>query len=422
MLVTPARAFAHRPLDPQVETCLEDVPDRYLEFTEEAGFDFVVQERDQGLDDVGVLRTLDLEQYRAQLPEMRKLAEAGYTPKDLQRDRPITSLAERQPYDLVTFAEGDSLEEVARNQGAESPEQVALYSELFTAINGAGPYDFDKVLAPNIGFHGDTILDGDDFWAQDAWSENGVRGQVFPLGGINKVVLREDSVDEHTSVHELGHAIDIALQRENPELYEQLVPQMEKLLYRARLGELEVSDYAKANRLEFFAESFRVFIQNPKELPQEVRRLMETVHSAISHRPEIRQRFEQQIQALSQQLPQTKQQTTAQLLETSKQLVGASLPPLIAGLTAGAIDAALDLRGEDRPAVDSAAHFAQQHQPQKLPELMQRAARNISEIAPEEQFEFGYQVGAVEAFLLLETSHPIFPREVLGSQSLIGSY
>lgn len=114
--------------------------------------------------------------------------------------------------------------------------------------------------------------------------ESTYAGQFFPAGD-NKdpyILIREDSIfnldptvgifsfGTSTPIHESGHAYEDAMKKQNPEAYRKFCEKREKKYWEFKMteagGNKFVSGYAKTNPLEFFAESFSMYFENPKFL------------------------------------------------------------------------------------------------------------------------------------------------------------
>ncbi|RMF00815.1 MAG: hypothetical protein D6768_11945 [Chloroflexi bacterium] len=99
-----------------------------------------------------------------------------------------------------------------------------------------------------------------------------IAGNIIPVYRIIFVYainLQQQNADDllDTLVHEIGHNVHMNIRQENPEFYEtwtNLFTDSQKLFESGGTG--FVSDYARSNKSEDFAESYRAYVRNPAAL------------------------------------------------------------------------------------------------------------------------------------------------------------
>jgi hypothetical protein len=145
-------------------------------------------------------------------------------------------------------------------QAAEHPELVPLDVTAHTLV------------VPDAHYLGATsgqqpmLLDRSDVVSVEGWRNGDFRGQWFFLEGKTNLLIRDSAVELDTPVHELGHVIEMTLEKEAPQFYGSLRPRIEKAHYQARLNGKAITSYAMANRREYIAEGFAAFYETPAEL------------------------------------------------------------------------------------------------------------------------------------------------------------
>lgn len=92
-------------------------------------------------------------------------------------------------------------------------------------------------------------------------------GQFFPKGDVNRLIVANTALNDGTPTHELGHAIDFNIEKEDPGFYK---PWKERLStsYKAA-GEnprQQISHYSRTNEREYLAEGFQSYYHDPKTL------------------------------------------------------------------------------------------------------------------------------------------------------------
>lgn len=145
-------------------------------------------------------------------------------------------------------------------QAEQHPELVPLDVTLHTLVVPDAHF-----LSSSVGQR-PLLLDRSDVLAVEGWRNGDFRGQWFFLEGKTNLLIRDSAVELDTPVHELGHVIDMTLEKEEPEFYDRLRPRIEKAHYQARLNGNAITSYAMANRREYIAEGFAAYYDTPAEL------------------------------------------------------------------------------------------------------------------------------------------------------------
>lgn len=147
-----------------------------------------------------------------------------------------------------------------KKQAAEHPEMVPVDTTLFTLV--VPDAHFFAIRPPQP----DMLLDQSDLASVQGWRDGDFRGQWFFLDGKTNLLIRDSAVELDTPVHELGHVIDLTLEKEDPEFYNSLRPRIERAHYQARFQGHAITEYSKANKREYIAEGFAAYYDNPREL------------------------------------------------------------------------------------------------------------------------------------------------------------
>jgi hypothetical protein len=147
-------------------------------------------------------------------------------------------------------------------QAAEKPETVPLDATLHTLVVP------DAHFLSSGAKENPLLLDRSDLRSVEGWRNGDFRGQWFFLEGKTHLLVRDSALELNTPVHELGHVIDMTLEKQAPEFYAPLRPQIEKAHYQARLHGHAITNYAMANRREYIAEGFAAYYDKPGKLRQ----------------------------------------------------------------------------------------------------------------------------------------------------------
>jgi len=278
-------------------------------------------------------------------------------------------------------------------QAEEHPELVPLDVTLHTLVVP------DAHFLSSASGRQQLLVDRSDIRSVEGWRNGDFRGQWFFLEGKAHLLVRDTAVELDTPVHELGHVIDMTLEKQEPEFYRNLQPRIEKAHYQARLQGKAISSYAMANRREYIAEGFAAYYETPEklrkidpELYQLVdemvefccrqagadrvldRKLQQMWQQAMATAPqdpsELRVRFEQQLT------------TTPSAQALSPSAMAAALGAAQYGLLAGASAVALGLIPPAPGPEQTLADPVQQAYRQGLDTTTQR-----------DLFELAYQVG-----------------------------
>jgi hypothetical protein len=162
-------------------------------------------------------------------------------------------------------------------QAEQQPELVPLDVTLHTLVVP------DAHFLSSAHQEQPLLLDRSDIRSVEGWRSGDFRGQWFFLEGKANLLIRDSAVDLDTPVHELGHVIDMTLEKEEPQFYASLRPRIEKAHYQARLHGKAISDYAMANRREYIAEGFAAYYDNPGKL----RKLDPELHQLVDEMVEF---------------------------------------------------------------------------------------------------------------------------------------
>lgn len=156
-------------------------------------------------------------------------------------------------------------------QAEEHPETVPLDTTLHTLVVP------DAHFFPSKGDEEPLLLDRSDLLSIEGWRNGDFRGQWFFLEGKANLLIRDSAVTLDTPIHELGHVVDMGLEKGAPDFYRSLRPRIERAHYQARLHGQAITSYAMANRREYIAEGFAAYYDKPSEL----RRVDPELHQLI---------------------------------------------------------------------------------------------------------------------------------------------
>lgn len=280
-------------------------------------------------------------------------------------------------------------------QAEEKPETVPLDATLHTLVVP------DAHFFPSVSKKEEMLLDRSDIRTIEGWRNGDFRGQWIFLEGKSNLLIRESALSLDTPVHELGHVIDMTVEKRAPEFYKSLSPRIERAYYGARLGGEPISWYAMANRREYIAEGFAAYYSKPKQLREidpELYRLVDEMvdfccretgidrgldsklqkmwQSALATDPgeldpgALREQFEQQLR------------TTPSASALSESAMTTALAASQLGLLAGASEVALGMASASAPPERSMA------------DPVQQAFHRGLDVGEQQQlFELGYQHG-----------------------------
>lgn len=189
----------------------------------------------------------------------------------------------------LTAARAEGLEGMkARVEAARTPEdRQRLQGYLDAALKDPTQIPIDhranNIVVPNLHYvdkDGATSrLPLHDRVSLNNWGDGGTKaapvvdpktGEGSVLNGqyfedVNRVLVRDSRVDSDTPVHEIGHAIEGAVQRGDPQYYADFEPRLGKAYEDARQG-TTVSAYAQASPREYIAEGVAHYYEDPKAL------------------------------------------------------------------------------------------------------------------------------------------------------------
>lgn len=161
-------------------------------------------------------------------------------------------------------------------QAEEQPETVPLDTTLHTLVVPDAHFFSGKPDQQPI------LIDRSDLRSIEGWQNGDFRGQWFFLDDKKHLLVRDSAVGLDTPIHELGHVVDMTLEKEHPEFYGALKPQIEKAHYQARLHGHAISNYAMANRREYIAEGFASYYTEPNRLKEKDPTLFDLVDQMVT--------------------------------------------------------------------------------------------------------------------------------------------
>lgn len=282
-----------------------------------------------------------------------------------------------------------------RRQAEANPETVPLDTTLHTLVVPDAHFFSSKTDDRSL------LLDRSDLLSVEGWRNGDFRGQWFFLEGKTNLLIRDTAVSLDTPVHELGHVIDMTLEKETPEFYSSLRPRIEKAHYQARLHGKAITSYAMANRREYIAEGFAAYYDKPADLRRvdpELFQLVDEMVEFCCREAGADRRLDQKLQKMWQDAALInpgdlepvvlREQFEKQLLSTptaaalSQSAMAAALDASRLGLLAGAAEVALG------------AATAAPSPTQTLAEPVQKAYREgLDTESQRHLFELGYQHG-----------------------------
>jgi hypothetical protein len=280
-------------------------------------------------------------------------------------------------------------------QVQEHPELVPLDVTLYTLLVP------DAHFLSSLSHEQPLLVDSSDLLSVEGWRNGDFRGQWFFLEGKTNLLIRDSAVGLDTPIHELGHVIDMTLEKEEPELYGSLRPRIEKAYYQARLQSKAITSYAKANPREYIAEGFAAYYDEPARLRKvdpELYGLIEEMVEFCCRKAGADRTLELKLQKMWQDAVSTAAQnldpaalrnqfeqqvrTTPSAQALSQTAMAAALSASRLGLLAGAAEVAL-------------GHFeASPPAEQTLADPIQKAYREGVDAQTQRRlFELGYQNG-----------------------------
>ncbi|MBS2035391.1 hypothetical protein JST97_10405 [bacterium] len=389
---------------------LDRVDTGVLRLLSKAGVGFLVLHEGDDLAQSQVLRRQSLNQWKAQLAACQQAGDQLHSQRQQAGDFSVQRL--NLPVQLFQ-PRSDSplgprlttLEAVALHHGARSPEEKQLFYQLVEELNGPRleqarqenqakldqhglqrdpahvPIDPLKhtLLFPDLYFCGPErmLLDEHDQTTLETWHNGGSKvsfdsrqgdewnGQYLYLGEQKRILVRDRALAGKTPVHELGHALDMHLEKQDPGFYSQFHSELARAYNRARSSSRAVSNYALANLREYFAEGFAHYYQDLDRLKKADPELCALIEAACQRAcqlegldmksgRQVREQLEQlpvQVGQSLRQLAEDPQAARAQLTEVVRTLKGprpsartaleSSMLAVSYGLMAGAADAVL---------------------------------------------------------------------------------
>jgi len=96
---------------------------------------------------------------------------------------------------------------------------------------------------------------------------DGVMGQYFYKDNLNRITVRDHQLSGSTPVHELGHAVDDQVRRDDPAFHQGWSTRLQEAYKGVDEGKAKsISDYSRTNTAEYLAEGFHMFYDDPKLL------------------------------------------------------------------------------------------------------------------------------------------------------------
>jgi hypothetical protein len=247
----------------------------------------------------------------------------AFDPRDYYKDKAVGGKQTKPGKDSPKEY---SVEQLAKMHGNKNPEDIKKFKEKVHGLNGGklkkqqeekaaqmkkegkDVKDLDKipinmidkpVLVPNSHKYtnkagetkevgGDTRRKLQEFdkpvkqGFHAAANDSNIKGAYFFDDNAKTIVLREEYLTEGTPIHEMGHAFEHALERTNPQLFQQHM-QMRDALYDKfkKAGSGFITNYASTMPEEFMAESMEAYFTNPEELYRKSPEAYQMIESMI---------------------------------------------------------------------------------------------------------------------------------------------
>ena len=163
------------------------------------------------------------------------------------------------------------------DQAEKNPELVPLDVTLHTIVVP------DAHFFPSHDGGEELLLDRSDMSSIKGWRDKEFRGQWFFLEGKSHILVRDDAVELDTPTHELGHVVDMKLEKNAPEFYSTLRPRIEKSFYQAKLHKKTITRYSRANPREYIAEGFAAYYNRPEELKEKAPELHQIIKEMVNY-------------------------------------------------------------------------------------------------------------------------------------------
>ena len=163
------------------------------------------------------------------------------------------------------------------DQAQKHPELVPLDVTLHTIVVP------DAHFFPSHDGGDELLLDRSDLSSIKGWRDKDFRGQWFFLEGKSHILVRDDAVGLDTPTHELGHVVDMKLEKTAPDFYSRLKPRIEKSFYQARLHNRTVTQYSRANPREYIAEGFAAYYNQPQGLREKDPELHQIIKEMVDY-------------------------------------------------------------------------------------------------------------------------------------------
>lgn len=252
--------------------------------------------------------------------------------EDLRRERLADRLERNDVPAVVIDDKIVTPQALAAEHGAETPEEVAQFVDLFGAVNGdrlaeaqdaaltrlqdqidsntdprygeflerqlidyqenpdkipVVPLDHDLV-APDVFFDsldGQRVsLDSKSLETRDLAS--GSVGLYLP--GPNQIEVDQSYLGTGAATHEVGHAVDHLVERLDPDFYQDWSADLQEAYDAVGSGQSgAISDYSRTNLREYLADGFKFYHQQPDQLRQTDPALYELVDELTERAVEL---------------------------------------------------------------------------------------------------------------------------------------
>ena len=160
------------------------------------------------------------------------------------------------------------------------------------------------IMAPDLAYVADgqggslraSILDAG---VQAAWAnaqgktvaQSPIRGQYFPnnrkvLVQSHRIAPSKGEAHAHTPIHEMGHALEAAVERHDPRFYQNWLARVQGAFQRAR-SQTSVSEYATTNLAEYIAEGVGHYYEDPALLKSKDPQLFQLTQQLLEKAAEL---------------------------------------------------------------------------------------------------------------------------------------
>ncbi len=198
-------------------------------------------------------------------------------------------------YEAGARAMGKPLSPAALEAARRHPEQVPIDHRRF------------NILVPDLIFTevgGQTMrLDEHDWGTVQSWAgpdgkiksgkdadgePDGMMGQYFDKGGLNQTLIRDFRLTATTPVHELGHALDFLVERQDPSWHKEWFAKVGQAFDQVRDGKAQpITEYSRTNLREYIADGFLVYHSKPEVLKSKDPALYQRIEELLDRAREL---------------------------------------------------------------------------------------------------------------------------------------